>query len=125
VQQRGEFVAAETRENRRIAEFVPEQARDLEQQPVAGGVAEAVVDLLELVEIEIEQGALAVVLFRLLQRLGQLLGEVMAVEKPGEGSCWFRYCSRFSTALRFETSMTTHCVQFSPLSTIGEIASSA
>ena len=48
----GEFVAAETRDGVVLADILLQPRRDPAQQPVAGGVAEAVVDGLEIVEVE-------------------------------------------------------------------------
>src|SRR3990172_12263932 len=84
MQQRGEFVTAVAGQDRGLSELVEEQPCDLEQQPVAGGMTEDIVDLLEFIEVEVEQGAAAVPGLNLIDRLGQLLCEVVTVEKTGE-----------------------------------------
>ena len=52
----GELVAAEARDQVAVAHGAAQPVRDLDQQPVAGLVAEAVVDDLEVVEVEEEDG---------------------------------------------------------------------
>jgi len=60
-QQKPEFVAAQPADHVAGAHAVDQQARDLEQRRVACGVAVAVVDLLQIVEVEIDQAAGAAV----------------------------------------------------------------
>ena len=52
----GEFVTAEARDGVAGPHRGDESLRDEHQQPVALGVAEPIVDRLEVVEIEIEDG---------------------------------------------------------------------
>ena len=52
----GELVAAEPRDQILLAHGAAQALGDLDQQPVAGLVAEAVVDDLEVVEVEEEHG---------------------------------------------------------------------
>ena len=51
-----ELVAAQARRHVAIAHAAPDALRHREQQGIAGGVAEGVVDLLEAVEIEVKDG---------------------------------------------------------------------
>ncbi len=55
-QQHAEFVAPQSRERVAFAQLALEQRADLPQQFVSCGVAACIVDLLEPVEVEIENG---------------------------------------------------------------------
>src|SRR5829696_2767170 len=59
--QDGELVAAEAADGVVLAQAAAQPSRDLAQQPVAGAVAEAVVDHLEVVEVDEEHGQAAAV----------------------------------------------------------------
>ncbi len=75
--QDGELVAAEARDGVARAQRLLEARRDRGEQLVAGGVPEAVVDELELVEVEEEDGDRAVGAPRLAE------GVLEAVEEEG------------------------------------------
>src|SRR5581483_12331135 len=57
------------------------------EEEVADGVAEAVVDKLEAVEIDVEEGHEAALLLEAAKLAFELIGEVAAVGKSGEGVC--------------------------------------
>ncbi len=61
LEQDGELVAAEARGGVAGADARAQALADLEQDPVAGGVAEAVVDRLEVVEVDEDDGQADVV----------------------------------------------------------------
>ena len=65
--QQGELVAAVARDQHLARQLVLEPARDLQQQAVAGAVAEAVVDPLEAVQVQEQHrvGEAAAALFRI------------------------------------------------------------
>ena len=48
-----ELVAAHSRDHRVAAQTSQQPLRDREQQPIAGSVAERVVDILEMIEVEV------------------------------------------------------------------------
>ena len=56
LEQDGELVAAQTRDGIGIADGLPKAACDADEQLVAGGVTEAVVDGLEVVDVDEEDG---------------------------------------------------------------------
>ena len=68
LEQHHEFVAAETRDDVRCAQALPQPCADLAQQHVAGLVAQRVVDDLEPVEVDEQHGELAAVPPRRLDR---------------------------------------------------------
>ena len=70
---------------------------DVDQEPIAGVMAERVVDLLEAVEIAPQQGAAAAVTFRARHLAIELLFEATPVEEVGE-----RVAARQVTQTRFE-----------------------
>ena len=82
--QNGEFVAAPTRDQVAVARDRLQAAGDRGQQLVAAGVTEAVVDLLEVVEVDEQHvGGFAAVDARP-QRCGELLFETPAVGQIGD-----------------------------------------
>jgi hypothetical protein len=86
-QQHGELVAAQPRHHVLTAHGGAEPPGHGGEQGVAGGVAVAVVDGLEAVEVEVEQrraGAGRLALGALVQRLQQAHPEGAAVEQPGQ-----------------------------------------
>ena len=80
----GELVAAEAGEDVALAQALAEQRRDPRDDLVAGGVAERVVDVLEVVEVEQQQRAVGAVAAHELGVLVELLGEARAVVQAGE-----------------------------------------
>lgn len=54
------------------------------QQPVAGGMAEGVVDLLEAVEVDVQDGDLYIRVGLLLAETVEILGEMAAVRQAGQ-----------------------------------------
>ena len=80
----GEFVAAEAADVVRLAQDRAQLARDLQQHVVAGLVTEDVVDLLEPVDVENQDGAGELGAPRLIKRVLQLLEEGAAIEQAGE-----------------------------------------
>ena len=86
LQQDGELVAADPRDGVAGAQRGVEPARDRLEQPVAGLVAERVVDELEAVEVEEQHGgaAVAVAAARAAQRLLEPVEEQRPVREPGE-----------------------------------------
>ena len=83
-QQHGELVAAEAGHDVRLADAVVQRAADRADDLVAGLVAAGVVDVLEAVEVEQEERALAAVAGGVGDELGQLLVEAAAVEQLGQ-----------------------------------------
>ena len=85
-QQDGELVAAEAGHDAAPAQGVAQARADQAQQLVAGLVAEAVVDALEAVEVEVEddQAPQAAGLAGPLDLLGEALGELQPVGQPGD-----------------------------------------
>ena len=82
----GELVAAEPGEHVGLAHAHPQQRGDAAKQVVAGAVAERVVDVLEVVEVEHQHGAAAAVAPHLGDPLVELVLEPAAVERPVSGS---------------------------------------
>jgi hypothetical protein len=78
-----EFVAAEPRDQIAVADAAPDPSRHRLQQLVADMVAERVVDALEFVDVDIEQGELLAAR-DLLQLAFHLLAEQYAVGQVGE-----------------------------------------
>ena len=76
VDQHGEFVAAEPRDRVLAAQAGAQALRHHHQQPVTRGVAERVVDVLEVVQVEHQHG--------LHRPLVQPLREAGAVDQPGQ-----------------------------------------
>ena len=83
-QQQAELVAAEAGERVRVADRAADALGDLDQQLVAGGVAERIVDLLEAVEVHQQDRQLGVVAPRVADRLADALAEQDPVGQPGE-----------------------------------------
>ena len=79
----GELVAAEASHHVVLADLLAQSCRDLHQQLVAGLVAQRVVDLLEAVEVEQQQGADAIGV-GVGQRLGDLPRQALAVGQSGQ-----------------------------------------
>src|SRR5262249_34912962 len=65
-------------------EHLGQSLGDLLEELVAGGVAESVVDVLEAVEVEEEDGGLALAAPRVGERLAQAVAEQAAVRQAGE-----------------------------------------
>jgi hypothetical protein len=83
--QERELVAAEAGDGLVPAQRVPQAVGDRGDQLVAGVVAEAVVDDLEAVEVEEEDGDVgAAAALQALERLGQPVGEQQPARQPGE-----------------------------------------
>ncbi len=83
-QQHGELVAAEAGDDVRLADRVVQRTADRADDLVAGLVAAGVVDVLEAVEVEQVERALAAVARGVGDELGQLLVEAAAVEEAGQ-----------------------------------------
>ena len=81
----GELVPAESGRGVVAAQARAEPARDLDEQLVAGCVTEAVVDRLEVVDIEEEQRQVGPVALRANERVLDAVGEQRAVRQTGEG----------------------------------------
>ena len=83
----GEFVAAEPCGGVGSAQALADALGRLDQQPVAGQVAEAVVDELELVDVEEQHGDLAVRALGSCKCVIEAIDEERAVRQPREGIC--------------------------------------
>ena len=81
----GELVAAEAGDGVDGAQHAAQPVGDGDEQPVAGGVAEAVVDRLEVVQIDEQHRGAGVALLQPLQRTVQPDGEQCPVAQAGEG----------------------------------------
>jgi hypothetical protein len=79
-----ELVAAEPADGVVLAQAAPKPAGDLAQQPVAGAVAEAVVDHLEIVQVDEEHGQAAAVAARPGQGVADAVVEQRPVGQVGE-----------------------------------------
>src|SRR4051812_48079636 len=84
LEQHGELVAAEARRGVAGADAGGEALADLEQDLVAGGVAEAVVDRLEVVEVDEDDGQADVVAAHAADGVADALGEQRAVGEAGD-----------------------------------------
>ena len=82
--QHDELVAAEPRHRVALAQVMAQAPRDVLQQAVAGLVAEAVVDVLEAVEVDEEERELLAAPLRERERTLQRVHEHRAVGQPGE-----------------------------------------
>ena len=82
--QDGELVAAEPADGVVLAQAAAQPAGDLAQQPVAGAVAEAVVDHLEVVQVDEQHGQAAAVAARPGQRVADPVVEQGPVGQVGE-----------------------------------------
>ena len=82
LEQHRELVAAEARGGVGAADALVETARHLDQHLVAGGVPEAVVDRLEVVEVEEDHGEPAPLAPAAGDRVAHALGEQRAVGEP-------------------------------------------
>ena len=80
----GEFVAAEPRQRVGLANTGAQPAGHADQQPVAGGVAQRVVHLLEAVEIEVEHGQRRALAPRPGHRLLEPITKQRAVGQSGQ-----------------------------------------
>ncbi len=85
VEQDREFVASDPGQRVGLADGAGQQESRPDEELVAGGVAERVVDELEAVEVEEEDRAGLVVAGREPDRALQLLGEASTVEQAGQG----------------------------------------
>ncbi|MNG99136.1 hypothetical protein D3C79_583000 [compost metagenome] len=83
-QQQHELVTAEPGQTIPLPHQPLEPAGHLLEQPVAGGVAEGVVDGLEVIEIDKQQGADQVLAARLEEGLGQGLVQLTAIGQAGQ-----------------------------------------
>ncbi len=83
-QQHAELVAAEARQDLTAAHLDPEGVGDALEEQIAGAVPEAVVDVLEVVEVAPEQDSAPLVRHAGVERLGELFLEVPAVVEIGE-----------------------------------------
>ena len=81
----GELVAAETGRGVAAAHAAEESLRQLDEELVAGGVAQAVVDVLEVVEVDEDHGDRARPAASSPQRVLEALGEEQPVREVGEG----------------------------------------
>ena len=79
--QHDELVAAQARDRVALAQVMPQAPRDVLQQPVARLVAEAVVDVLEAVEVDEEQRELLAAPLRQRERALQRVHEHRAVRQ--------------------------------------------
>ncbi len=80
----GELVSAHSRQDVGLAHAVPERSRDAPEEIVARLVAEGVVDVLEVVQVDHEHRALGSVARHPLHLAGQLLLEAPPVEEAGQ-----------------------------------------
>ena len=83
-EQHAEFVAAEPTDGVGIAHVAPDQQRNFRQKPVAGGMAEGVVDDLELVHVDEQQAHWPLITHRVLDPLAEFGVEPPAVHEPGQ-----------------------------------------
>src|SRR5262249_23706732 len=79
------LVAAEPCDGVAAANAPAEAFRHGAQKLVADPMAERIVDVLEMIEVDVVHGDAAAVVARLRQRLVQQLEKLAAVDKPGEG----------------------------------------
>ena len=84
VQQHGELVAAQSGDQVATACALAQQRAHLDQQPVSGKMAECVVDVLEVVEVDVEQCADAMRAARALHDAFDLLQKETAIVETGE-----------------------------------------
>ena len=84
LQQERKLVAAEAGRRVRRPQALLQAERDLDEQLVAGRVAEAVVDRLEVVEVEEQQGDVVAAAARPLERVLDAVQEQRPVRQPGE-----------------------------------------
>ena len=82
--QHGELVAAEARGEHAFTDAGAEPACDALEQQVAGGVAERVVDALEIVEVDVQE-VQGLARAQLAQQEARALAELGAVGQAGEG----------------------------------------
>ena len=85
LQQQAEFITAQARHGIGIAHLSFQQWRDLPEQFIAGGMAAGIVDHLELVQVDIEQGVPLVFVHRRFEQAVQAVFELAAVGQAGEG----------------------------------------
>jgi hypothetical protein len=83
-QQHAELVAAEARQDVRLAQLSAQDRGELAQQLVAGDVAAGVVHDLELVEVDVEQRVMLVERLGALEQLLEKVLELAAVDQAGE-----------------------------------------
>ncbi len=84
IEQRGEFVPAHARDDVVGAHAGFQQTRHLAEDFIARVVAEGVIDALEAVQVDIEDGHPLAVAVDPRQRRLQRLMEAAAIEQPGE-----------------------------------------
>ena len=82
-----EFITAETGQRIAFAQAVPEARYHLQQQFIAGAMAQTVIDLLETVEIDEQHGADAASPPYGFQRMGEAGLEDKPVGQAGQGIC--------------------------------------
>ena len=83
-QQHRELVPAQARQHVRVAQLGRQRLGDPDDELVAGGVAEAVVDVFEVVEVDEQQRAARVVAAHVRELVLERALEAAAVEQPGE-----------------------------------------
>src|SRR6266851_5709943 len=83
--ERDEFVAAETGDGVAFPQAHSQTTRGLLEQPVAEGVAERIVDELEAVEIEEQERHRLAITLRVVERMGEALVEHVAVGQSRQG----------------------------------------
>ena len=84
LQEHAEFVAAEAGQRVALAHHALQDAPDLAQELVAGDVAAAVVDRLELIEIEVAQRVFDAFRARHEERVSEAFLERAPVDQPGQ-----------------------------------------
>ena len=100
-QQHHEFIAAQARQNAFAAQLGLEPAGDLSEQLVACGMAVAVIDSLEVIEIELQQRQHVAAGLRDLELFLQILTKLPAVVQP---------CERVARGLELQALL--HLVEF-------------
>ena len=85
-QQDDEFVAAQARHGVDVAQLLLEAHGDVLEQQVADGVAEAVVDVLEAVQVEEQHGALVAVFLLAVKAACSRLSNRVRLGRPVSGS---------------------------------------
>src|SRR6267143_497430 len=83
--ERDEFITAETGDGVALPQAHSQARRSLLEQPVAERVAERIVDELETIEIEEQQGHRLAVALRVVERVGEALVEHVAVGQSRQG----------------------------------------
>jgi hypothetical protein len=83
-QQEGEFIAAEARHRIGIAHHAPHAPGRLAQHGIAAGMAQRIVDLLEVIEIGEHEGKAVMIALRRANRLRQPVHQQHAIRQAGE-----------------------------------------